>query len=136
MSTLFASLAGLARSTVETVHGEAATILPMDREAGPNGRRGPSLSRLAYAVIAVEYREAESVQRDMAASGMRLGQNGGVLRAGRHTASIRVPDGEIPPREGDMIRFEADGRTYEIGPVDPDGLGHLTLTLSAARMAQ
>lgn len=106
-------------------------IRPMDRQSGPNGVKAGSLTRPAYAVTAVEYREAESVSMDMAGAGLR-GQSGRLLRAGRHTASVRIPDGEAPPREGDLLQFDS-GSTHEITAIDPDGLGHLTLTLAAAR---
>lgn len=129
----FKSLAGLARASVEAVHGDAATVLPMDREAGPNGRRSPSLVRMPFAVVALDYREAESVMRDMSAGFPRAQNAGGILRAGRHTASIRA--GIQNPVEGDLIRYDDTGATHEIMTIDPDGLGHLTLTLSASRVA-
>ncbi|MER9278727.1 hypothetical protein [Mesorhizobium sp. M0522] len=136
MSSFFASLAGLARTTVERVHGEAVTILPMDRPTGPNGKRQASSVRAAWSVSALFYREAEGVDRDMLSAFPRGGSGnaGGVMRAGRHTASVgKGPEGQLPI-EGDILRQD-DGSLahFEITSIDPDGLGHFTLTLATIK---
>ena len=135
MSALFVSLAGLARGSVERIHGEEVTILPMDRPTGPNGRRQRSAERAPWSLKAPFYRDAEGVDRDMIAALPRAGSTnmGGAMRSGRHTASVgKGPDGQVPI-EGDFLRREADQTHFEITSVDPDGLGHFTLTLATAK---
>lgn len=136
MASDFADLAALARSAVEAVHGEAAIILPMDRPNGPNGKRAASTERAPWPVTAVFYREAESVGRDMSNSFSSRSQSGrgGVFRAGQDTANVgRGPAGQVPVG-GDLLRRDPDdGARFEITAIDPDGLGHFTLTISAAK---
>lgn len=125
----FASLAAAARGAVERVHGETATVRPMDRIAGPNGARGTSQTREPWQVMACLYRESDSVERDMRLNAGAVSIN----RAGRLIASVTGrtgPDGQAL-REGDIL--DVGGQRHEITAIDPDGLGHFTLTLSEAK---
>ena len=136
MSALFVSLAGLARGSVERIHGEEVTILPMDRPTGPNGKRHASTARAPWAVKALFYRDAEGVDRDMTSALARGGLGGGsagLMRSGRHIASVgKGPAGQVPI-EGDLVRREGDLAHFEITAADPDGLGHYTLTIATAK---
>lgn len=107
----------------------------MDRPTGPNGKRVASTVRATWPVSALFYQEAEGVDRDMTTAMARGGLGGGsagVMRAGRHTASVgKGPQGQLPI-EGDLLE-RGDMTRFEITAIDPDGLGHYTLTLATAK---
>lgn len=130
--SMFSGLAALARGAVERVHGDLVQIRPMDRATGPNAPRGPSVERMPWTATALFYREADSVERDMAAAFPRSVFNqGGAMRAGRHIASIATGQAGQVPIAGDILIRDHDQERFEITAADPDGLGNFTCVLAS-----
>ena len=132
MVALMGRLADSARRAVERVHGEAATVRPVDRVGGPNsGERAASATRPAYLTQACFYEDSDN--RNLVDSQPLIPGGGQLIsRATTIRASIRLSEAS-PLRTGDMLERAGGGRWYEINEIDPDGLGGALLTLSIAK---
>lgn len=128
--TGFAELAALARTAIDAVHGEAATLKPTDRAKGPHGQRGASASRPETGLVACYFQDTEAAARlraqpMLAMTGERLLHHSPEIFCSTGFA------GEIAA--GDRLLRVATGDLHEIVTIDADGIGNRILGLAAVK---
>jgi hypothetical protein len=122
----FAFLADLARTAVDAVHGEDATLKPMDRARGPHGAAAPSASRHPAPLVVAFYQDTEFAARRRAQplisqSGERLlNRSPEIFGSTGYAGDIAV---------GDKILRDDTGDLFEVVTIDPDGIGNRILGL-------
>ena len=130
----FTDLADLCRSTVETVHGDACRVFPVDK-TDVNAAASASATRAAFDTVGCFYRDSQDPlgrRGSLAVPGSRDMAN----RPTALTCSIRFPADAPDIKGGDRLRADAGdyaGQWFEIARIDPDGLGGAVATLSRAR---
>lgn len=130
MTSTFASLVGAARSAIDAVFGEAASLLPMDRARGPHGARAASASRPVAAIMVAFFHDTDRAAK-MRAQPV-LGQSGDRL-LNRSPEILGSVSANVQANVGDHVHRTADGVTYEIIAKDPDGVGNIILALCVVR---
>lgn len=130
--TNFADLAGIARTTLDAIHGEVARLKPRDRLAGPHGASVPSIDRAEADIAACFWHETELEARRRAQpmvgmTGQRMASRSPEIFASTsHAGPFAVGDHLARPETGDL---------YEIVSRDPDGIGNTILGLAAIKGA-
>lgn len=132
MTSEIARLAELTRSTLDAVHGEAATLKPMDRAKGPHGVRVPSQDRSEATITAIFYRDVERAARNRAQPTIGQTRDRMINRSPEiycstgHAGDIAI---------GDRLLRRGTDELFEIVERDRDGLGDVVLALAEIRNA-
>jgi hypothetical protein len=130
----FASMADLARSAVEGVHGDALRVFPVDG-VDVNAAGSSSQTRAAFDTTGCFFQDSQDPLGSRGA--MSVPNSRPMLnRSTLLTCSIRLPDGTAPIKSGDRCRVDAGkytGRWFVIGDIDPDGLGGAIVSLSHSK---
>ncbi|WP_313194607.1 hypothetical protein [Shinella zoogloeoides] len=126
----FQRLARLSRITVEKVHGDAVTVIPVARGTDVNA---PALAidGQAYGTMACFF-ENTLVENDAYARPL-TGQGRLQNAAPAIAASIRLVDDRML-EAGFLLRRISDGRDFEISSFKPDGLGTVLAVLNARKV--
>ncbi|QRM55143.1 hypothetical protein [Sinorhizobium sp. BG8] len=119
MDALFQRLARASRVVVETVHGDAVTVVPLARSGGVNGPTTPDHAS-AYETVACFFEntlaENEASIRPLTGEGRMLNASPAI------SASIRIVPGQPLTAECALVRVR-DGQTFRITSFKPDGVG-------------
>lgn len=129
--SLFARHAAASRGVAETVHGDAIRVIPMDRLIGPNGKRLASVEVPAFDWTGLFYQDAEAARLDVSRV-LPRGAAPAAIQGGSVTISVRAHPQHGFVQAGWRIVRLSDHQAFDVSSADPDGLGHITLTLSKA----
>lgn len=134
MTSEFARLAALARTAVDAVHGEAATLKPVDHAKGPHGARAASTTRPEVGIVVAFYHDIEFAARKRAMPA--IGQAGErMLNRSPEIFGSTSFSGEIAV--GDKIlrnpAAATPGPGYEVVSRDPDEIGNVILGLAVVK---
>lgn len=124
----FARLAALARHAVDAVHGEAATLQPMERAKGPHGSSTPS--GLALPMTMAFFHDTDLAARHRARPLIK-DDGAKLLNRSPEIYGSTAFAGEIGI--GDMVARIATGEVFEVTTRDRDGIGNIILGLASIK---
>lgn len=120
----FARLAALARHAVDAVHGEAATLQPMERAKGPHGAASPSGPAVPITVAFFHDTDLAARQR---ARPLIKDDGARLLNRTPEIFGSTAFTGDIG--EGYQIRRHKTDELFQVVTRDPDGIGNVILGL-------
>jgi hypothetical protein len=126
MQSEFARLAALARTAVDAVFGEAATLKPRDRAKGPHGGAVASATRPEAAISIAFYQDTELAARRRAMP--IIGQAERMVSRSPEIFGSTGFAGDIAV--GDHVLRIATVELFEVVTRDPDGIGNIILGLA------
>ena len=134
MNSEFARLAALARTAVDAVNGEAATLKPTDQAKGPHGVRVASATRPETDIVVAFYHDTEFAARKRAmptinqAGDRMLNRSPEIFGSTGYVGDIAIGD--------KLLRnptAETPGPCYEVVTRDLDGIGNTILGLAIVK---
>lgn len=116
----------MSRTVVETVHGDAVSVIPLVRSGGVNGKAQPDLAS-AYETVACFFEntlaESDATSRPLTGYGRMVNAAPGI------SASIRLVEGMALSADFYLRRLR-DGQTFQVGAFRPDGVGTILAILN------
>lgn len=133
MSSSFADLAGMARKTVEGVHGTSWVVYPMVRPKGPNSQleRAQIDELPPFPAVGLFYVESQGdLDRFRPDPSRSAGGSSSLHKGQETTVSITADPGAI--KNGYVLYSVDDDKWFSISSTNSDGAGNIICEISAA----